>query len=93
MVNAFLEALQDDDQRRALEYLCVPDTIEEAAMQAVHYHEAARRPTHVDDAFGYERMGQVAHSENTSSDPYQHPYHGASADYINGVDNGGYIAC
>ena len=32
LVNAFLEALQDDDQWRALEYPRVPDTIEEAAL-------------------------------------------------------------
>ena len=53
LVNAFLEALQDDDQRRALEYPRVPDTIEEVTMQAAHYREAARRPTYADDGFGY----------------------------------------
>ena len=56
-VNAFLEALQDDDQWRALEYPCDPDTIKEAALQAVHYQEAERRPTtYIDDEYGYDRI-------------------------------------
>ena len=69
LVNAFLEALLDDDQRRALEYPRVPDTIEEAALQAAHYREAARRPTSVvDDGYGYDRINRVTH--NQSPDPY-----------------------
>ena len=70
LVNAFLEALQDDDQRRALEYPRVPDTIEEAALQAAHYREAARRPTpYVEDTYGYEHINRVAHSEPSDSYP------------------------
>ena len=70
LVNAFLEALQDDDQWRALEYPWVPDTIEEAALQAAHYREAARRPIpFVEDAYGYERINRVAHSELSDSYP------------------------
>ena len=64
LVNAFLEALQDDDQCRALEYPHVPDTIKEAVLQAVHYWEAARRPTtYIDDGYGYDRINRVLHNE------------------------------
>ena len=70
LVNGFLEALQDDDQWRALEYPQVPDTIEEAVLQAAHYQEAARRPTpFVEDAYGYEHINRVAHSEPCHSYP------------------------
>ena len=63
LVNAFLEALQDDDQWRAFEYPQVSDTIEEAVLQAAHYQEAARRPIpFVEDAYGYECINWVAHS-------------------------------
>ena len=48
----------------------MPDTIEEAALQAAHYRKAARRPTPcVDDTYGYERINRVAHNEPSDSYP------------------------
>lgn len=85
LVSAFLEALQDDDQRRALEYPRVPDTIEEAAIQAVHYREAARRPTYTDEGFGYDRINRIP--QNTTSDPYQD-----SIAFTNRMDTSGHVA-
>ena len=64
LVNAFLKALQDDDQYKALEYPRVPDTIEEAVLQAAHYREAARRSTtYIDDGYGYDCINRVSHNE------------------------------
>ena len=81
LVNAFLEALQDDDQCRALEYPHVPDTIEEAALQAAHYQEAARRPTtYIDDGYGYECINGVSHNEPTD---HHHETSGNHVDMAN----------
>ena len=51
MVSKFLEALRDDAQRTALEYPAVPETLDAALRQAIHYREAARRTNEVDDGF------------------------------------------
>ena len=73
--------LQDDDQCRALEYPHVPDTIEEAALQAAHYREAARRPTtYIDDGYGYDRINRVSHNEPTD---HHHETSGNHVDMAN----------
>ena len=41
MVSKFLEALQDNEQHTALEYPTVPETLDAALQQAIHYQEAA----------------------------------------------------
>ena len=43
MVSKFLEALLDDQQRVAIEFPQMPDTLKKAVKMAVHYREAARK--------------------------------------------------
>ena len=51
MVSKFLEALLDGGQRMALEYPKVPETLDAALRQAIHYHEAARKTNDINDGF------------------------------------------
>ena len=50
-MSKFLEALQDNEQRTALEYPTVPETLDATLRQAIHYREAAQKANDVDDGF------------------------------------------
>ena len=51
MVSKFLEALLDDGQRTVLEYPKVPETLDAALRQAIHYREAARKTNDIGNGF------------------------------------------
>ena len=67
MVSKFLEALLDDGQRTALEYPKVPETLDAALRQSIHYREAARKTNDIDDGFtrAYRTQSADMEADNT----------------------------
>ena len=73
MVSKFLEALHDNAQRTALEYPTVPETLDAALRQAIHYREAVRRTNEVDEGFGRAyRVRETSAEEPTGELAYQY---------------------